>query len=346
MSMDLSSMVRPVPYAGMGERIYGVVNAIVVETYDEAQQRHKLGMVRVRFPWLQAESDPNQIQPWARVASASGGPGSGFFSFPKAGDEVLVAFEHGDIHFPYVLGCLWNGRARAPEPVTPNDALDCPGHHGGPTLKTHDLLALSLTGDQKKNQVQFWRSRTGHLIAMDDENGVVRVSDATGLSTIQLEKDQLKILQRKGDIRIFAGKLARIDCETFEVHASKAVKIQAGQDFTIKVGRNMTVDLGGSFALKAAKGIDMKSSKDVHIHAGESVTVAASRDLATVASSGKMTVQAGAKIDLHAGAGLGVTTDQKLEMKGLAGARFETLGDFTMKAQGNLYAEGMNVHIN
>ena len=31
---------------------------------------------------------------------------------PQVGDEVVIGFEHDDVHQPYVLGSLWNGQAK------------------------------------------------------------------------------------------------------------------------------------------------------------------------------------------------------------------------------------------
>ena len=39
----------------------------------------------------------------------------GFYFRPEIGDEVIVAFEHGDVRFPYIIGSVWNGKDRPPE---------------------------------------------------------------------------------------------------------------------------------------------------------------------------------------------------------------------------------------
>ena len=43
------------------------------------------------------------------VATTGAGDERGLLMMPQVGDEVLVAFEHGDVRRPYVLGSLWNG---------------------------------------------------------------------------------------------------------------------------------------------------------------------------------------------------------------------------------------------
>src|SRR6188768_1210682 len=57
---------------------------------------------------------------WARVATMMAGQNRGTFFLPEVGDEVLVAFERGDLRMPYVIGALWNSKDRPP--ATSNDA--------------------------------------------------------------------------------------------------------------------------------------------------------------------------------------------------------------------------------
>jgi len=73
-----------------------------------------MGRVKVKFPWL---SDEHESW-WARIATPMAGGGRGAYFLPEVNDEVLCAFEHGDVRFPYVVGALWNGKDAPP---TTND---------------------------------------------------------------------------------------------------------------------------------------------------------------------------------------------------------------------------------
>ncbi|ETX05496.1 MAG: hypothetical protein ETSY2_22635, partial [Candidatus Entotheonella gemina] len=88
-------------------RVYGMVVAGVTNNQDP----EGLGRVKVKFPWL---SDRDESH-WARIAMPMAGPERGFYFLPEVDDEVLVAFEHGLIEWPYVLGALWNGKDTPPE---------------------------------------------------------------------------------------------------------------------------------------------------------------------------------------------------------------------------------------
>ena len=87
-------------------RMYGAVIGLVSNVSDP----DKLGRVKVRFPWLQDDSE----SPWARVVSFMAGPDRGAVFRPEVDDEVLVVFAHGDMRFPFVIGALWNGKDKMP----------------------------------------------------------------------------------------------------------------------------------------------------------------------------------------------------------------------------------------
>jgi uncharacterized protein involved in type VI secretion and phage assembly len=71
------------------------------------------GRVRVKFPTLTEE----HASYWARVVAPGAGPNRGMYWLPEINDEVLVAFEHGDIHHPYVIGGVWNGKDPTPRAI-------------------------------------------------------------------------------------------------------------------------------------------------------------------------------------------------------------------------------------
>jgi uncharacterized protein involved in type VI secretion and phage assembly len=150
------------------QHIYGVVVAIVTNNDDPDGS----GRVKVRFPWL-SDSDESW---WARLAVPMAGADRGFLFLPEVDDEVLVAFEHGDPRFPYVVGSLWNGQDKPPEP----QALD-----GGKVVR------------------RVLKSRAGHLVRLDDTEGgeKIEIVDKTGQNSVTLDSSTNTItLRADGDV--------------------------------------------------------------------------------------------------------------------------------------------------
>jgi phage baseplate assembly protein gpV len=90
------------------KKYYGVVTGRVINPLDPLV----LGRVQVQLPFV----DDLDLSPWARVATPMAGIASGFYFLPNVGDEVLVAFEHGDVNAPYIIGGLWSAMAPPPLP--------------------------------------------------------------------------------------------------------------------------------------------------------------------------------------------------------------------------------------
>jgi uncharacterized protein involved in type VI secretion and phage assembly len=187
--------------ARLGRRIQGVVTGVVTNNQDP----EKLGRVRIRFPWL---SDTDESW-WARVASPSAGKGRGTFFLPEVDDEVLVAFEHGDLRFPYVVGSLWNS--------------------GQPPLAAND---------DGKNNLLTIKSRSGHTIVLDDTDGDERISitDKSEKNSIVISsKTNSVAITSEGDITLSCpkGKL-KIDADVIEVTSKKHTALHAGGKAVVK----------------------------------------------------------------------------------------------------------------
>ena len=193
--------------AHMG-KIYGVVIGIVTNNQDP----DKLGRVKVRLPWLIDTTESY----WARVATLMAGKGRGSFFLPEVDDEVLVAFEHGDVRFPYVLGALWNG-------------VDTPPYDNA----------------DGANNLRVITSRSNHQIILDDTSGSekIQILDKTGKNSLTIDTSaNTMTLQVEGDIVLKAanGKIV-LDAQAVEITSSQATKVQAGSTMEVTARQTMTV---------------------------------------------------------------------------------------------------------
>jgi len=189
-------------------RFYGVVVAIVTNNKDP----ENLHRVKVRFPWL---ADSNESH-WARVASPMAGGGRGAYFLPEVEDEVLVAFEHGSIDFPYVVGSLWNGKDAPPE-------SNADGLNANRTL----------------------RSRSGHVIRFGDKDGAesIEIIDKTGANRIVVNsKDNTITVESRSDITISSrtGKLT-MNAVGIELNSKAGVKIQASANVDVQASALMNL---------------------------------------------------------------------------------------------------------
>ena len=89
-------------------KFYGVTVGRVINLLDPLT----LGRVQVQLPMI----DDVELSPWARVAVPMAGLMHGHYFIPNVGDQVLVAFENGELAAPYILGSLWSATKPPPLP--------------------------------------------------------------------------------------------------------------------------------------------------------------------------------------------------------------------------------------
>jgi len=133
----------------------GVVPAIVTNLDDPKKQ----GRIKLKFPKLASSLE----SAWAPVAAPLAGKQRGAFFMPEEGDEVLVAFEDGNLNSPYIIGFLWNGVDTPPETDLKNRVIKTPGGH---TLRFED-------GERKKVILQ---SSSGQTITLDDTESSITLA--------------------------------------------------------------------------------------------------------------------------------------------------------------------------
>ncbi|BBM87987.1 phage tail protein [Candidatus Uabimicrobium amorphum] len=175
-------------------RVTGVFIGVVTNNKDP----DKLGRVKVRFPKISKDNETD----WIRIATLFTGAEFGSFFLPEVKDEVLVAFENGDINMPFVIGSLWNG---VNKPVEDN----ADGKNNFSVIKTRSGHTLKFDNTDGSEKIEIIDKTTKNLITIDSSTNTISiVSDA--------------------DITMTAknGKIA-LDASDVEIKGSSSIKIES-----------------------------------------------------------------------------------------------------------------------
>lgn len=251
-------------------KVLGVVVGIVVDNKDPDGHYR----VKVKYPWV-SESDSKYTDAkdeedfrsnWCRIATFMAGKERGAFFLPEVDDEVLIAFEHGDVRRPYVIGSLWNG-------------VDTEFHHNkdqngknwhrsirsrsGHALQFVDkkddkterivLQTLVQPADMDKDPKQ----RNGHWICLDQSGAVdqIEIYDHTQehYMLIDTKSKKITIECKTGDMLIKAEKTITIDCKDLVVKASSTIKQESGSSTETKAGSTMDVKASSTMTIKGSQ---------------------------------------------------------------------------------------------
>ncbi|MPZ73808.1 MAG: VgrG-related protein [Nitriliruptorales bacterium] len=220
-------------HAAAAPQIHGVVVGVVTNNKDP----ENLGRVKVKFPWW---SDSEESD-WARVAQVLTGNGYGALIMPEVNDEVLVAFEHGHMDRPYVVGSLYNGK-------------DHPA-------KTSD----EIIGSGGKVGSQRLESRSHHrLVFFDQEGSKEGVTLRTGDDKyyINLNKtDTTIVVSSDGDVRVEAKNgTVTVEAQEMQLKSTGKLEATAQGSATLKSAGKFTVEGTGGLELKSSGVVEVKGS--------------------------------------------------------------------------------------
>ncbi len=183
--------------------VNGVMTAIVIGNVDP----ENLGRVQVRLTHERGP-DGEGGDAWARIATLMAGANRGTWFIPDVNDEVLVAFEAGDLRRPYVIGALWNGSDRPPATM---DA-------GNSTKLVRSRSGVTVTLDDQRGQERFVvETPGGQKLILEDSPGAVEIVDSNG-NAVRLEPS---------GVTVTAAARIRLNASTVEVSAGM-VTVNAG----------------------------------------------------------------------------------------------------------------------
>jgi uncharacterized protein involved in type VI secretion and phage assembly len=206
----LTDVMRPQPQREWGTN--GLVVGIVTNLDDSGAEGGKMGRVRVKFPALSDKVE----SAWARVVSFGAGKDRGMVFLPDVGDEVIVAFEHGDTRRPVVLGSLHN-------------AKDTPGKLLGDSPPRPSTFAVNTPKD-----AEF---KTGKKF-------VIEAKDHMQLT---IEKGD----EGPGDVELKAADGVKIDAkQKLDVKAGSTISFEGTGEIKLKSSAGITIEATGSLALK------------------------------------------------------------------------------------------------
>lgn len=205
---------HPASSASRATKLRGVWLGIVVDNKDGGDNPGY--RVKVKFPWL----NDQETTFWARIAVPMAGSERGAYVLPEIDDQLLVVFEHGDVHRPIMIGALWSKKQ---QPVEVNDS--------------------------GKNNTKLIKSRCGHRIIFDDKQGAEKITivDSTKKNKIILDSvNKIVKIECDGDIEIKAK-------NNLIMH-SNALKVGTKEGITGK-GQSLLSHSQKTFGLKATSGI-------------------------------------------------------------------------------------------
>jgi uncharacterized protein involved in type VI secretion and phage assembly len=226
--------------------------SIVRATVTNNQDPEKLGRVKVKYPFLGSKAKNNESD-WCRVVRPVAHAGAGDWALPDVNDEVLIAFENGDLGRPIVIGSLYS------------EAI--------PPFKT------GLAGDHNadgKNTLRGLKTRSGHTLIFDDSEGkeTVLLKDSNG-HVLKMDKKGVSLKTAAGDeIQIEDQK--SITLKTSKGHSLKMteenVKLESkdGEMIELKSG-GITIKSSGKVSIQGSSKIELGDGASKSLLFGEDV---------------------------------------------------------------------------
>lgn len=250
--------VRQVTKSETGDnRMIGVVLGVVTSNYADQAPGQMPGRVCVEVPVRDAGA--NELK-WARVAMAASGKNWGHFFLPEVGDQVLLAFENGNIERPYVIGCIPRDSNKfLTDSVSRDNQYKRIVTKNGNTLQFEDVEQ----GEGGRDKISLFTSGAKHKLILDNEKGSILLEDEKGNNGIEISdrtgnikvKAEHKLTLTVGDnIELTMNGdtgTVNLKCNKLKAEASGSASLSANGKVAVS-GGNVSMDATAAFKLSSS----------------------------------------------------------------------------------------------
>ncbi len=254
----VAAETEKLPVKHVGRPFADMQLATVLNNNDPKKQ----GRVKVQFKWTCTANDPTE---WLRVLSPNAGNGDtgknrGFLVVPEVGDQVIIAFEEGNIARPVVMGSVYHG-GNAESGFTDSNVKGMTSRKGS-CLSFDDLNHAVNLGTNQSN-----------FVNIQNGGGVVNIK---ATSKIEFETGSSKItLNSDGTIDLIGI--------TINIQGTTAINANAGK----LPGK--AVNIG---ELCGTTDVNIVSATDIKIES-TNVTINGSAKVETTGGGGKVICEGG-----------------------------------------------------
>ncbi|WP_298547676.1 phage baseplate assembly protein V [uncultured Aquimarina sp.] len=225
---------------------------IQIATVVENNDPDGLSRIKVQFPW---QKPLGATTPWLRMMTPHAGSDKGIHFIPEINEEVIVNFEAGNAERPFVLGALYHGTAK-PD-----------------------------SWQSDKNDIKAIKTRTGHLIELNDTEG------AESIKITDKNSNVFHIDTVKNNITITALENITLNAKNL------AINVQENMDVTVGENHNLSAKNSNEY-IDQDKMIDITQSFE---QTSSETTIIASNGDMTIEGAGVSTFQGGADVKISKG---------------------------------------------
>jgi phage protein D len=229
------------------------------------------GRVKVKYPTLNTKDESH----WARVIGLGAAKDRGFYCLPEIHDEVLMGFEHGDIHRPYVIGGVWNGKDKTVETV--NNTIQR-GKVRLRTIKTRTGHTIQFVEEDKRSSKAgiYIETKTGHRIDLNDSQKYIQVKTA-GRHTIRMDdRPVAKVINitTAGRHRVLLND--RTSTITVRTRMGQSLTFRdPGMSVSLMTTGLVNVNAGGAVSVRAGGAVDVNAGGLVSVKTAAAVNITA-----------------------------------------------------------------------